>query len=190
MTNLKRFSYYTIQEFCYWEKVRRENRRATVHVSVLCAFLLIIFLSPWIYDLLKVHPVAAFKYGPDHVYPVTLDKWDAALDEAVVAWGKALPEWNIHKPGITIDRTARCNEERVIACVDIPTNTILVSRDEDLWSRKTIMLHEVGHLLGVPHITHDNLMDPSYQGKVDMPTEEAAALARIALTRKWTERAK
>jgi hypothetical protein len=40
-------------------------------------------------------------------------------------------------------------------------------------------MHEIGHLLGVPHIEGDALMNPSYAGKVGAPTPDAVALAKL-----------
>jgi len=41
------------------------------------------------------------------------------------------------------------------------------------------MLHEIGHLLGVPHIAGDPLMEPEFGHTVDVPTPAAVALAKL-----------
>ena len=48
----------------------------------------------------------------------------------------------------------------------------------DAAARKPIMMREVGHLLGVPHIQDDPLMNPSYQDDLAEPTPAALALAK------------
>jgi hypothetical protein len=49
--------------------------------------------------------------------------------------------------------------------------------------RTTVMMHEIGHLLGVPHITDDKLMEPIAEPNLvlEEPTEAAVALAFIAI---------
>jgi len=52
-----------------------------------------------------------------------------------------------------------------------------------LWGAdpETLMLHEIGHLLGVPHIQDDDLMDAIQHGaKRRAPTPAAIALAKLA----------
>jgi hypothetical protein len=49
---------------------------------------------------------------------------------------------------------------------------------------KTILMHEIGHLIGVPHIEGDKLMNSKYLGKVDKLTPFAIALARAVPPKK------
>ncbi len=106
------------------------------------------------------------------------------LRSAVGAWAVALgkpvriPELVTGYPGVSCSHSA-------IACVDTANYRIrLVNlKNEDTF---TIFLHEIGHLLGVPHINGDPLMKAEYSGEMlKEPTEFAVALAKIALKNGW-----
>ncbi len=65
-----------------------------------------------------------------------------------------------------------------IACADNTKKIIYVSTDGTDVDRTTIMMHEIGHLLEVPHIQGDELMDAEYQGHpLDVPSKAAIAVA-------------
>jgi hypothetical protein len=102
-------------------------------------------------------------------------KWDAAAHSALSKWtatGVTVPEFRL------VAADGGCTP-KAIACADESTKTIFVMEDGDHVDRTTIMMHEIGHLLGVPHIDGDLLMDKAYSGKaLSAPTEFAIALAR------------
>ena len=66
-----------------------------------------------------------------------------------------------------------------LACADTGLYRIIVARI-DGQDKRAVMLHEVAHLLGVPHIEGDPLMDGTYTGVVEHPTPFAVALAKVA----------
>jgi hypothetical protein len=69
------------------------------------------------------------------------------------------------------------------ACAFPESNRIVIV-DLSQGRASTVMMHEMGHLLGVPHIFGDSLMDPMYHGPVDKPSPAAVALAKLAETEK------
>lgn len=78
-----------------------------------------------------------------------------------------------------VARPGYCGPSISIACADMTTQTIFISNDNEPVDRTTIMMHEIGHLLGVPHIEGDALMDAKYQYKaLDGPTDKAVAIAK------------
>ena len=108
-----------------------------------------------------------------------------ALMRAIMAWRQS--GLRVTMPDLVEGNSSNCEDDRgTIACADMKKNRIiLVSQTayhdmhlkaDDL---KTIMMHEVGHLLGVPHIEGDPLMEQAYNGKpLSKPTPFAVAIAR------------
>jgi len=105
---------------------------------------------------------------------------EAALTSAILAWRQALGVFalGIRRPKLLIAGDGGCTENG-IACVaggDIAIDARHLS-GVDL---RTILMHEIGHLLGVPHIEGDALMNPSYQRETKAPSAFAVAIAKSA----------
>lgn len=68
------------------------------------------------------------------------------------------------------------------ACADRGTNTIVITSlymtNPDRQDPLAIMLHEVGHLYGVPHIERDPLMASGVSPHADTPSMMAVAIAK------------
>lgn len=102
-----------------------------------------------------------------------------AFHAAVKSWTEALGgELPIKYPRLVQgDNYGSCNGI-AIAWAQMELNRVVLCRlyDND---PKTIFLHEVGHLLGVPHIQGDKLMDATTHGEVlKNPTPFAVAVAK------------
>lgn len=102
-----------------------------------------------------------------------------ALGAALKAWGVAAG--SIPRPSLWI---GQCPSPEVsIACADRPANRIIFNAkyyENPSIDRLSIMLHEVGHLYGVPHISGDPLMDASYGNEhLTEPTPFSIALALV-----------
>ncbi len=125
----------------------------------------------------KTIPSSDF-YGKDQMDLGTWQEWEAALKSARAEWSRVLgmPAPN---PSYDIDRSRMCSGEDSIACADPLRMQIWIRGANRTHDKRTVMLHEMGHLLGVPHILDDALMDWSYQEKVAHPTPAAIALAKL-----------
>jgi hypothetical protein len=100
---------------------------------------------------------------------LAVTKWEAALGHPI-------------KPPLLI--RGDCGEQEIaIACAEKSKWRIQIQRVSTMWNTEAVMIHEVGHLLGVPHIAGDVLMDPVYQGDTDAPSAAAVALAKLAETK-------
>lgn len=99
-----------------------------------------------------------------------------ALDYAIDAWTQELGYFPIAKPMLM--RGECFDLPTVLACSLRDVNTIIIAKT-DGYDEKTIMLHEVGHLLGVPHIIDDPLMDPNYKKEQRGPSKFAVAIAKV-----------
>jgi hypothetical protein len=108
---------------------------------------------------------------------MTQPKVEAALDVALSMWRKALNDPSIPRPTLKI---AGCTGLETIACADASKNEIYWGNAEvDKEDLPSVMMHEIGHILGVPHIAGDPLMDPIYRSKVDKPSVDAVAIAKV-----------
>lgn len=102
-----------------------------------------------------------------------------ALTAAMDAWSRALgPQYHISRPRLIIGGDGACDTENdSIACSYADRIVI------DHWSgqdKVTVMMHEIGHTLGVPHIAGDALMNAVLMEKpVKFPTPDAIALAKL-----------
>ena len=106
--------------------------------------------------------------------------WEA-MWRALNAWRLELPNREIGTPSLW---EGHCGDSAQLAYADPVNYEIIVARGAcqptgcDLYS---VLLHEVGHLLGVPHIEGDRLMDSKYQGKSEKPSRASIARAQLAL---------
>ena len=107
--------------------------------------------------------------------PVTAGPYAVALSEAVDAWSKALGH-RVKRPKMFRGELV-CLSATAIACADLEKYQIYISLDTT--DKRSVLMHEVGHLLGVPHISGDPLMDPVHTTTVEAPTEAAVALAKL-----------
>jgi len=107
-----------------------------------------------------------------------------ALRSARLAWKAALPGVAIPAPKLLIGGAGACDiEEDSIACARHTDKAII---EDDLHGKsyedlRTIFMHEIAHLLGVPHIEGDRLMDRTYSHPLPQPTPAAVALAKLGL---------
>jgi hypothetical protein len=121
------------------------------------------------------NPYAAEAKSPDPISDKVLNE---ALDSAVSEWSEALGR-EVKRPALNM-ANGDCGAEYagVIACADKRGYAIKVTAIYYADPR-TVMMHELGHLLGVPHIEGDKLMNAVYGGAVDHPTKFAVAIARV-----------
>lgn len=141
---------------------------------------------PWQLDFNHKSDPAIINKTPPPVVKSTLEK-------AVGLWSKALGQ-KLRTPELRMVNSSWCTgvqSTNVLACVDsdgksligIPENASLekYSKQEIL----SVMLHEEGHILGVPHIALDPLMNSGLEdgGGATFPTPYAVAVAKIALSR-------
>lgn len=111
-------------------------------------------------------------------------RYEYDLDFAIQAWRRALgvSHLGITRPHILIAGKGGCSEY-AIACT-IRGDIALDHADTPV-DYPTIFMHEVGHLLGVPHIEGDALMDSAYQGKaLTAPTPDSILLAKRRMAAK------
>jgi len=166
------------------EKAKKEAKERRSRRWSLVVMLVIAIFPGCLSLLLKKAPAPEAKYiegrfaasnvnarGNDRIWGV----WIQSAQHAVELWrdrGVSVPN-GIH---IVYDPTV-CGEE-AIACANEARKTIWVSTNGDGYDRTSVMLHEVGHLLGVPHIEGDELMDAKYSGMVERPSDAALAIAK------------
>jgi hypothetical protein len=114
----------------------------------------------------------------------TFNLWVRPANRAITAWIGVLSK-RYENPTISFHLIADASGcgPKAIACADSATSTIYVCQHGDNVDRTTVMMHEIGHLLGVPHITDDKLMEPIAEPNLvlEEPTEAAVALAFIAI---------
>lgn len=132
-------------------------------------------------------------FASDHATIQTQDallaRTQAELPKALAAWEKALGHpLPFKRPNLRIGSCSGMPESE-LGCAELGDPPTVVIDDDGSEGRRAkvggILLHEIGHLLGVPHIQGDRLMDPVYQKDgVEAPTEEAVALALIAEKRR------
>ncbi len=108
-------------------------------------------------------------------------RWQEAAQTAANIWGKSFEPTREIRFSMVADPDG-CSGT-AIACASISEQCIYVAKAGDDVDRTTIMLHEIGHLIGVPHIEGDELMDATYKtGTVlNKPSADALAIARA----KW-----
>lgn len=142
-------------------------------------------------DTAKLVPVTPSEPAKMPLTSLAQDNWPKESEinnwpEFPVALEQVMKEWK-DATGISIPKPAlkigSCFNRAAIACASISDNTIWFT---DLWvstehvSLKSVLLHEVGHLYGVPHIDGDPLMSPrGIEREIDEPTATAIAVAKI-----------
>lgn len=116
--------------------------------------------------------------------PDTAPAHRADLDWAMRAWERALGVrlW-IPRPQLRLGGYGACDvDASAIACAVTNKGIIVfpdIPDDRKGYDYRTILLHEIGHLLGVPHIEDDPLMNGTYTVKLDRPSVAAVALAGL-----------
>lgn len=103
-----------------------------------------------------------------------------ALTEAMSAWKTELGTLPIPRPELRVATWQACGQN-AIACADREHNRITVITGD--WDR-AVLLHEYGHLLGVPHLEGDELMGPTHLSTLQKPTPLAVAVAKFMIKQK------
>jgi len=120
-----------------------------------------------------------------HVDSVSPDNNPAhrrALNSALLAWRSILGPLGI-SPKLMEGGVGSCDlDGNGMACVVSGNGNIFIDHIDTDVDLRSVMMHEVGHLLGVPHIEGDALMNKSYLGKVETPTPASVALARLSMS--------
>jgi len=114
--------------------------------------------------------------------PITDAKARFELASAIGAWEAALHR-HIDEPRfLSGDAIRDCTRSDAVACEHFNEYTIYATKTafQGGYDLRTVLMHEIGHLLGVPHIEGDALMNTDYTAKVEKPTIFAIALARTA----------
>lgn len=107
---------------------------------------------------------------------------EAVFDESLRAWSRALGR-TIERPRLLRGYPGIICGPIAFACASRWTNTIRLVNIPEHVHLRNILMHEIGHVLGVPHIEGDALMNAEYKddGKLlSKPTASAVALARLA----------
>jgi matrixin len=102
-----------------------------------------------------------------------------AVESARHAWEVALVK-PIPRPKVIFGDRNSCNSQTAYACAYVGENKIVIVRCPSGTSLSAILMHEIGHLLGVPHIEGDALMNAVYEGEAVHPTPFAIAIAKAA----------
>lgn len=106
------------------------------------------------------------------------DAFRAAVEEWRIALGGTLP---IKYPRLAKVEGNDCSNTHLMAEAQMELNRVIFCDPNQGGDLKSLMMHEVGHLLGVPHIDQDDLMNAYENGaKVDKPTPFAIAIAKAA----------
>jgi hypothetical protein len=198
MLNLKRFPYYSIDQFLAAKKRRRDSWRLAGFLALQVAFAIGFpavhwflhhdfhratkvsdgpFIVPGFSSGARRFILAPDQYGKDVTRAGTLDAWRSSLLEATKLWERALG--HPIRPATLVTNGDCSADTAAIACADRINWTINIIGRGSEYDRTSVMMHEIAHLLGVPHIEGDPLMESSYQQKVDEPTPAAIALAKL-----------
>ncbi len=104
--------------------------------------------------------------------------YDRAFKQAIGSWEKSVGALGF-QPHLFIGDISSCFDPRSIACAHTDgSNDIILIEESSGVDLKTVFMHEIGHLLGVPHIEGDDLMNPSYEKKQKEPSRDAVVLAK------------
>lgn len=114
--------------------------------------------------------------------------WQDAANNALIAWRKVTPSVDIPKDGFKLIADANGCGPEAIACADAKNGIIYIASDGNSVDRLTIMMHEIGHLIGVPHIEGDPLMDKAYHGEtLTAPSASAVKLAPLKVVIEFSD---
>lgn len=122
-------------------------------------------------------------YGDQAGEPVEITSGEIrrVFDQALADWRTAIGPLPIAKPKLFGVISCGSPVPPSIACAENSTNRVLIVRGSlGCCDLKSVFMHEIGHLLGVPHIEDDPLMDPAYHAGIEKPSPYAVALAKIA----------
>lgn len=106
-----------------------------------------------------------------------------AYADAAIAWQSALHR-NIDVPKLMQSMQACGGDASACFMSGDGDEPMIVLQDLRGADPKTILMHELGHSLGVPHIEGDALMNAQYVGELAGPTDEAVAIANLKWRRK------
>lgn len=179
----------TVQEFVRQRKAKRRDVTLVVRMAS-CAVVFFGFIISLSYILSAGHrgPVktakvqvndgtiyinaqgqmfsgAAVEYGDEEKVDITSGAAFDCLTEAIRLWKSS--GVTMERPGLMRGSYDECQDGHAIACADTKAKIIYISAQWSLIGNgkmgTTIMMHELGHLLGLPHIMGDPLMDPIAQ---------------------------
>lgn len=119
-----------------------------------------------------------------------IQRAERSLPEALGQWKAALGGWlPIQAPQLLFDEPcSRSPGELACAKIGNPPVIVFSAPSASIQRPRTmrlVLLHEIGHLLGVPHIDGDCTMDPNLQQfSCDDPSPAAVALAKLSRERR------
>lgn len=177
------FKYGHIAEYCAAKEREREGRRK--RTGAFDVAILVFSMVTWVMaggvwrkhsekkpDKIAIEGPPTSNRGNEAVW----QSWRQAASLASKRWEAT----GITVPTINLVADENACGPKAIACASSSGRTIFVSKEREDVDRTTLMMHEIGHILGVPHIEGDPLMDAAYQGiPLDAPTATAVAIARV-----------
>lgn len=188
---IRRYEFGTVQQY---HKHREERREVLWIIGALIASMALWFGGIWFFGT-YLHRNRSVANAPGQLIPKLPDALAVPIDTEspveitdghyVVSLNYAVTQWELALNRI-IPRpklfTGHCQGDgQVAACADIAGYSVTIDRPSGYCDMETILLHEMGHLLGVPHIEGDPLMDQMYRAKVAVPTPAAVAIARLKI---------
>lgn len=185
MINLNRFEHYTLDSFLAAKARRRDDRHALwMALSCALACVAIFAAQHWLSVDQSPTQIAFAQVGTLKIAAYADDtslshesEWLAAFGDALGEWRRVLPGRKVKEP--TLMFSSECFGDGAIACADVKLNAIRVKQPDTGADKKTVLMHEIAHLFGVPHIQGDALMDAAYRHAVKRPTEASVALANV-----------
>jgi hypothetical protein len=177
---MKTYKYQTIQAF---QRARAPWWRVGILIVWACGLLLMGFFAISTHQ--KTSQVGSVKETDGGVSSAELlstgneqvwGEWHTPLWEAIRRWKKV----GLKVPTVKLIANPHGCPLDAVACWDAEHGTIFIADFSTTLDKTTIMMHEVGHVLGVPHIDGDPLMDPSCCATpLEYPSEDAIAIAKL-----------